>query len=124
MHELAHQRGLVHEYLVKTASQVGVYAVGRAHQFDRDLAIRERIASGTRFPNDLQALAASDLKIDDPFTGKPLLTLHTNHSLLIYSVGRDRIDNHGHRPGKEFPTNNDIVFEIRADAIPRRPVSD
>ncbi len=45
MDEFAHQRGFVQEHLVKAPPQVCVDPVRRAHYFDGDVAVGERIAS-------------------------------------------------------------------------------
>ncbi|HYE30750.1 MAG TPA: hypothetical protein VEH27_04935 [Methylomirabilota bacterium] len=67
----------------------------------------------------------------DPFTGKPFTLVQTNNMTLVYSIGRDLVDNGGYRPGtngegeeaklRGEPVGgprpprgqSDIVFEIR-----------
>lgn len=61
-------------------------------------AERFRIKNG-RWPNQIEELVAAGLLPKNPvdaFDGKPLRWKVIEHGRLIYSVGKDRVDNNGH----------------------------
>jgi hypothetical protein len=49
----------------------------------------------------------------DPFDGKPMRMKRTDHGLVIYSVGHDRVDNGGTPfSWKATPRQTDVTFEL------------
>jgi hypothetical protein len=79
------------------------------------LAIARFQAKYGRFPEKLDALVPEFLMVvpRDPFDGKPMRYRPTNSGVLIYSVGRDMIDDAATSGGpKRKPEKDDMTFEL------------
>ena len=76
-----------------------------------------------RWPNKLEELTPAYLDRFplDPFDGQPLKMKQVDGSVIIYSIGLDRIDDKGQLDVKPFEPGSDIGFRLFDPAKRRQP---
>ena len=100
---------------------VGIARAGALHEALRlgVAAEKYRLRHG-RFPARLEDLAPEFIPVVplDPFDGKPMRMKRTDHSLIVYSIGPNEIDDGGTPippippSGQAYPPPGDITFEV------------
>jgi hypothetical protein len=85
-------------------------------------AERFRLAK-QRWPNRLDELTPAylDHLPVDPFDGQPLRMKQFDGAFIVYSIGLDRIDDHGQLDIKPFQPGSDIGFRLFDPAKRRQP---
>lgn len=91
--------------------QMTVIARGRVLRMAAH-CLAERAKTG-KLPSKLPSLGEDSI---DPFTGHPLTFISTQNSFKVYSIGKNLINDGGHRRGL---TGEDIVYEFVASSMPR-----
>jgi hypothetical protein len=99
----------------------GAQADARYRAFQLGLAAEKYRLRNRRLPTRLEDLTPDFIPVVplDPFDGKPMRMKRTDHSLIVYSIGPDGIDNGGTPIDLKKPTRGritdqtgDIIFEV------------
>ena len=121
--EVAHAQAVASKHLISMVflpSKDVVAREGRAIAETRTaqaaLAIElHRLGHNGALPPSLIALVPARISEvpTDPFTGRALLFVNRSPGYAVYSVGPDKIDNHGLERADTKTSSYDLVFTVR-----------
>jgi hypothetical protein len=80
------------------------------------LALEEFRARNGAYPDSLDELRLPPGAVTDPYGGQSFRYQPDKTSVLVYSVGKDGIDNGGAPRGKS--SERDVVWAVRREATP------